>query len=530
MPIANRAWTGLLGLLLIVSLFLAACAVPAAAPGAPSATSGEGEVATTGEGPQGTLTIGLTTDIATVELPYAPERQSTNAAQTLYDTIVFAEADGTYSPMLAESWETSEDGRTYTFKLRQDVTFHNGEPLTADAVVYSWQVYSQPEVTYASNWTIADNVEKVDDYTVNISTEEPNALLLSYLASWSIIPPQHHAEVGKEAFAQAPVGSGPFMFKEWIKGDHLTVVANPNYWRKGYPKVAEVVFRFMPESATRVAAVQTGEIDLAPRLSAEEADTLRGIEGINVISYPVDRVYYVAFNNISTGLDTPIMDVRVRKALAHAVDVQTIIDTIFSGYATRAVGFVAPGNLGYQSVEPVAYDPDLAQQLLTEAGYPDGFAIGMACPEAAYPSINEVCQAIQGYLSEAGINVDLQLMEANAFWDLESKKGLPPLFVDSWSLTIGEAYPRILGALGEGESYANWADPQIHNMLKQIITTVDVDARAMLYTELQNYVLEQQPFIFLYMPQAFEGVTTRVQNYQPRGAENYFLWDVSVTE
>jgi peptide/nickel transport system substrate-binding protein len=286
----------------------------------------------------------------------------------------------------------------------------------------------------------------------------------------------------------------------------------------------------MPESATRVAAVQTGEIDLAPRLSAEEADTLRGVEGINVLNYPVDRVYYVAFNNMSTGLDTPIMDVNVRKALAHAIDVQTIIDTIFSGYATRAVGFVAPGNLGHESVEPVAYDPEMAQQLLTEAGYPDGFAIGMACPEAAYPSINEVCQAIQGYLSEAGIDTDLQLMEANAFWDLEVKKELPPLFVDSWSLTIGEAYARMLGALGDGESYANWADPQIHEMLDQIITTVDVDARAALYTELQNYVLEQQPFIFLYMPQAFEGVTTRVQNYQPRGAENYFLWDVSVTE
>jgi peptide/nickel transport system substrate-binding protein len=513
---------------LLLTLLITACAAPAA-----PATGGETETAA-GEqaaaGPQGTLTIGLTTDIATVELPYAPERQSSNAALTLYDTIVFPEADGTYSPMLAESWEISEDGTTYTFKLREAVTFHNGEPFTADAVVYSWQVYSQPEVTYASNWTIADSVVKVDDYTVEISTTEPNALLLSYLASWSIIPPQYHAEVGKEGFAAAPVGTGPFMFQEWVKGDHLTVVANPNYWREGYPKLAEVVFKFMPESATRVAAVQTAEIDIAPRLSAEEADTLRNLEGLTVINYPVDRVYYVAFNNISTGLDTPIMDVNVRRALAHAVDVQTIIDTIFSGYATRAVGFVAPGNLGYEEVEPLAYDPDLARQLLADAGYADGFEIGMACPEAAYPSINEVCQAIQGYLSEVGVNADLELMEANAYWDLQTKKELPPLFVDSWSLTIGEAHPRILGALGEGESYANWADPVIFDLIDQIVTTVDVDARAGLYNELQQYVLEEQPFIFLYMPQAFEGVTTRVQNYQPRGAEQYYLWDVSVTE
>jgi peptide/nickel transport system substrate-binding protein len=524
MRITQCLWARALALGLVV--LLAACAAPAAVP-----TTGEQPAAAPAAvGPSGRLTIGLTTDIATVELPYAPERQSTNAAQTLYDTIVFPEADGTYSPMLAESWEVSADGTTYTFKLREDVTFHNGEPLNADAVVYSWEVYSQPEVTYANYWTIAETVEKVDDYTVQISTAEPNALLLSYLSAWSIIPPAYHAEVGNEGFAQAPVGSGPFMFQEWVRGDRLTVVANPNYWREGYPKVAEVVFRFLPESATRVAAVQTAEIDIAPRLSAEEAETLRSFAGLNVINYPVDRVYYVAFNNMTTGLDTPIMDVQVRQALAHAVDVQTIIDTIFSGYATPAIGFVTPGTLGYQPVEPVAYDPDLAQQLLADAGYPDGFAIGMACPEAAYPSINEVCQAIQGYLRAAGVNADLNLMEANAFWDQESNKELPPLFVDSWSLTIGEAYPRIQGALGKDQSYANWEDPHIHDLLAQIVTTVDVDARAELYHELQEYVVEQQPFIFLYMPQAFEGVTDRVQNYQPRGAENYFLWDVSVSD
>jgi peptide/nickel transport system substrate-binding protein len=526
MRIVQRLWARALALGLVVTLALAACAAPGALP----AAGEQPAAAPAAEGPGGRLTIGLTTNIATVEVPYAPERQSNNAAQTLYDTLVFPEADGTYSPLLAESWEVSDDGTTYTFTLRQGVTFHNGEPFNADAVVYSWQVYSQPEVTYASNWTIAENVEKVDDYTVRISTSEPNALLLSYLSGWSMIPPQHHAEVGLEAFAQAPVGTGPFMFQEWVRGDHLTVVANPNYWREGYPKLAEVVFRFMPESATRVAAVQTGEIDIAPRLSAEEAETLRATTDLEVLNYPVDRVYYVAFNNMTTGVGTPIMDVNVRRALAHAVDVDTIIDTIFSGYASRAVGFVNEGNLGYQPTEPVAYDPDLARQLLADAGYPDGFTIGMACPEAAYPNINEVCQAIQGFLREVGVNAELELMEANAFWDREANKELPPLFVDSWSLTIGEAYPRILGALGEGETYANWADPVIHEMIRQIVVTVDVDERAQLYHELQAYVIEQQPFIFLYRPQAFEGVNPRVQNYQPRGAEQYYLWDVSVTD
>ena len=529
MPMKQRFGIAL-SVLLVLTTLMAACApaAPAAAPNTGSTT--DTQTTPAAEGPQGILTIGLTTDIAAVEGPYAPERQADNASRPMYDSLVHPEADGTYSPALAESWAVSEDGTTYTFTLRQDVTFHNGETFNADAVVYSWETYRQPEVTYASTWTIADKVEKIDDYTVAIATTEPNALLLAYIAGWAMIPPVAHAEMGKEAFAQSPIGTGPFMFKEWIKGDHLTVVANPNYWNKGYPKLAQIDFRFLTESATRVAAVQTGEIDIAPRLTAEEAATLEGVEGVNVINYPVDRLYYVAFNNMTSGIDTPIMDPKVRQALAYAIDTQTIIDSIFGGKATRGVGFVGVGNLGFDNAEPVPYDVEQAKALLTEAGYPDGFSIGMACPDAGYPQINEVCQAIQGYLQEAGITVELELQEANAFWEREAKQELPPLFVDSWSLTIGEAYPRLLGAVGKDGAYANWSDEKIYALLDQIVTTIDIDARAKLYGELQVYMRENPPFVYLYFPQAFEGVATRVQNYQPRGAEQYYLWDVSVTD
>ena len=145
-------------LLLILGLLMTACA-PAPATG--GAASGQTQsAAPAAEGPKGTLTIGLTTDIAAIEVPYAPERQAANASWTLYDGLVFPEADGTYSPALAEKWDVSDDGTTYTFHLRNNVTFHNGEPFNADAVVYSWQTYSQPEVTYANEWSFAKSVEK----------------------------------------------------------------------------------------------------------------------------------------------------------------------------------------------------------------------------------------------------------------------------------------------------------------------------------------------------------------------------------
>jgi peptide/nickel transport system substrate-binding protein len=480
--------------------------------------------------PEGRLTVGLTTDIAAIEVPYAPERQASNASWTMYDALAFPTADGKYEPALAESWELSDDGTTFTFHLRQDVVFHNGEPFNADSVVYSWQVYSQPEVTYANEWTTANNVEKVDDYTVRVSSEEPNALLLPRIAGWAMIPPVAHAEMGKEAFAQSPIGTGPFMFKEWIKGDHLTVVANPNYWREGYPKVAEIVFKFMPEAATRVAAVQTGEIDIAPRLTSEDAQGLLGVSGVTIIRYPVNRVYYLAFNNLTTGQDTPVLDPKVRQAMAYAIDMDAIIQSLFNGYATRAVGFVGPSDLGFDGAAPVPYDPEQARQLLTEAGYPNGFAVDMACPEAAYPHINEVCQAISGYLNEVGIQNVLELQEANAYWEEEANKTLPPLFVDSWSSTIPDSYGRLQGALGQGETYANWYDERLVSLIDQVAVTVDTEARAEVYQEIQTLMREDPPFVYLYYPEAFEAVTTRVVNYKPRSAENYFLWDVSVLD
>ncbi|MBL8058330.1 MAG: ABC transporter substrate-binding protein [Anaerolineales bacterium] len=544
MPATSRLWR-IVSALTVFALAAAACA-PAATPVVQTQVVKETEivketqivqqevvVTATPEPfkPVGTLRIALTTDIAAIEFPQAPERQAANASWTLYDSLIAPLPDGTFEPALAESWEVSPDGKAYTFHLRQGVTFHNGEPFNADAVVYSWQVYSQPDVRYATYFTIAQSVEKVDDHTVTITTEQPNALLLPYIANgWAIIPPKYHAEVGLQKFAEAPVGTGPFMFKEWIKGDHLTVVANPNYWRKGYPKVAEVVFKFLTDSATRVAAVQAGDVDISPRLTTEDAQSLLGEPGVQIIRYPTSRIYYLAFNNVSTGQGTPLEDVKVRQALAYAIDMDGIIQAVFSGYATRAVGYVAPGELGFDNADPVPYDPDKAKQLLAEAGYPDGFEMGYACPESGYPKINDVCLAIEQQLNAVGIRTKLDLQEANAYWDREAKKELPPLFVDSWSATLPEAYARLQGALAKDETYANWYDAKLDKMISDLQITVDTNARAALYGEIQKYMRENPPFVYLYIPEAFEAVSTRVQNYRPRSAENYYLWDVSVSD
>lgn len=476
--------------------------------------------------PEGTLIVALSTNPDTLDAPITAERNAHNASRGIFDSLVWVNDEGEVVPELAESWEISEDGLEYIFHLREGVTFHNGEPFNADAVVFSWERYTNPELPWNERWRMADLLEKVDDYTVKITTEEPRPLLLRTIATtWEIVPPGYFNEVGEVEFGIKPVGTGPFVFEEWVQGDHITLKANPNYWREGYPKVAEVIFRPIPESSTRVAAIQTGEVDVVGRLSSEEAQSLLGATGVQVIRYPVARVYYIAFNNLTSGVGQPTEDPLVRQAMNYAVDVQAIVDALFDGFAKPASGFVATGELGYGAVEPFAYDPDMARDLLAEAGYPNGFTMDFACPAGAYTHFEEVCEAIQGYLSEVGIETNLEIMESGQYWDLEANKELPPLFGDSWSEVSGEAYNRMAGALlGMDASYSSWEDETIISTLGQIATTVDEDARKQLYEELQAYMIDNPPFIYLYEPMAFEAIRDHVQDYKPRGAEEYYLW------
>ncbi|MCG8618576.1 MAG: ABC transporter substrate-binding protein, partial [Desulfobacterales bacterium] len=366
-----------------------------------------------------------------------------------------------------------------------------------------------------------------DDYTVKISTgKDPNPLLVRYLANdWGIIPPKYHSEVGEAEFLSHPVGTGPFVFKEWKKGDRIVYEANPNYWEKGLPKVKHLIFRPIPESSTRMAAVKTGEVDIVARLNAEEATSLESDKNVKVIKYPVDRVYYMTFNNLTTGKGKPTEDPMVRQALNYAVDVQAIIDALFNGNGRQATGLMTPGNLGYdKAVGPFGYDPEKAKALLKKAGYADGFDLGCACPAGAYTNFEQVCEAVQGYLAEVGIKLDLKIMESGKFWDMEATKKLPPMFGDSWSERAGESLPRLKGALGGmSASYSAWSDPRIDDLLAQIGRTSDDTARAAIYGELHNYMKENPPFIYLYEPVTFEAISARVKDYRPRPGESYYL-------
>ena len=453
--------------------------------------------------PGSELIIALTTQPNAIDGVNTAERNASNVSNQIFDPLVWINDDLEFEPALAESWTVSDDGLAYTFKLREDVVFHNGEPFNADAVVFSWEVQKQPENAYFNYYERASEVNKIDEYTVELVAPTPNALFLGLTgAIWFFVPPKYYAEVGRDVFQQEPIGTGPFMLTEWVQGDRIVLDRNPNYWRKGYPKLDRLIFRPITESSTRAAAIQTGEVDIVSRLSPDEAASLEGVDGVNVIEYPTNRVYYIAFNNLTSGVGQPTEDPRVRQALNHAVDVEGIIDALFNGNGARATGLMTAADFGYNhALAPYSYDPDRARELLAEAGYTEGFDIGFACPSDAYTNFAEVCEAVAAQLGEVGVNASLDLMESGAYWDLEAKKQLPPLFGDSWSNANPEGWDRLQGAMGgQAASYSAWSDPVVDSLLLEILATPDDNARADLYQKLQQQMYDEPPFIYLYVP------------------------------
>jgi peptide/nickel transport system substrate-binding protein len=480
----------------------------------------------------GELVIALPTQPNALDFVNSAERNAANVAAQIFDTLIWVNDDLELEPSLAESWEISEDGKTYTFKLRQGVTFHNGEPFNADSVVFTWEAGSNPENQYATYYQRADSVTAIDEFTVEVTTADVDALFLPLMATaWTPFPPVYYAEVGLTGFSQAPVGTGPFMLTEWEQGDRIVLDRFPDYWRDGYPKLDRITFRPITESSTRAAAIQTGEVDIVNRLSPDEAASLEGIDGVNLVEYPNNRVYYIAFNNLTSGVGEPTEDVRVRQAFNLAVDTQGIIGALFAGKGEPATGLITSGDLGFDaSIEPYGYDPEAAKALLAEAGFPDGFDMDMACPSGAYTNFEEVCEAVAAQLGEIGVNISLDIQESGAYWDLEAAKQLPPLFGDSWSSGGIDSYQRLFGALGGDEaSFSAWSEPTTDDLLAEMLITVDPEARAELYTQIHNYMFDNPPFIYLYSPISFEAISDKVVNYKPRSAEDFYLWDLEAS-
>ena len=447
-----------------------------------------------------------------------------NVVTHLYDTLLMRDADMAIRPHVATSFEALDD-TAWAFVLRDDITFTNGERLTAHSVKYTIDHFRDPALNAPSiaQFRLIERVEVVDDYTLHIITSEPFPALPAIMTEFWIVPEGHTSEVGGQGLSTDPVGSGPYTLAEWIRDERVVLEANPDYWN-GVPEVPYVEFRVVPDQNTRIAQAQTGEADIVAQIPAEAVPLLERSGRVNIVEAPGPRAYFITLN---TRLDTPLRDQRVRQALNYAVNVEEIIAFIYDGKGNPLATLLTPEQFGYDgSLEPYGYDPERARELLAEAGYPNGFTIKMEAPNARYPKDVEVAQAIASQLAAIGVTVELSILEWGTYIGQFREQVGPPMFLLGWSIPTFDPDSILSPLLTTGNTYDRFEDAQLQALIERARSTVDADERAAIYAEVQQLMKELAPMIFLFQLQELYAVSQRL-NWQPRADERIYLWDAS---
>ncbi len=474
-----------------------------------------------------TLTVGLSADAESMDPFYVNQAAGWSVVQALFDHLIDRDFEGNLVPGLALSW-TAVGTQTLEFELRQGVTFHNGETFDAESVKFSVErILAEEEAPNRSKFTAIDSVEVVDDYVVRLLLNQPDGTLFDSLTSrLAMLPPAYFQEVGAEGFAAAPVGTGPFKFVEWMPDDHIALAANEDYWEgsyKGQPEVDVVIFRPIPEAATRLAELETGGIDVMQDLSTDQIAAVESA-GMTVVADEAFQIAYVFF--IADDEDLPTHDVRVRQALNYAVDVDAIIENLLGGYGSRIASPIGPGYLGYDpDVEPYSYDPDKALELLAAAGYADGFETMLDATTAAR---TDVIEAVAGYLSEVGVQATVQEFELGQFNQNWMDRTQSMLWAARWGNTPD---PQSIGLFASCTGWiSRYCNEEVTALLDSAQSTLDQDERARLYAEASQLMYDDPLAIYLSTSTQVYGIGTRVQGFRSSPLLAIIVSGVSVSE
>ena len=475
--------------------------------------------------PTGEVKIGLAAEPNTFDPHLTVGRNTQIFVVNVYDGLTARDAQGHLVPALAESWKRLNP-TTWQFTLRRGVKFHNGDDFNAESVKFTLDRAINPETkaTIGSELSTIASTEIVDPYTVNVITKSPVYLLPVRLGELFglMLSPKHTNAVGKEAIAIKPNGTGPFKLVAWTKNEQLVLEANEQYWR-GAPKVKRIVVRPILEDAARIAALQTGEVDLiAPVPHARIAELQRN-NRLVIKTIPAPRIFHVTIDVRKPPFD----NVKVRQALNHAVDVNAIVKSLYFGHATRLATVVDRGALGYDaSIPPYPYDPARAKALLAEAGFPNGFETEFDSFTGSIADHSKPAEAIAGYLRKIGVNAKQNVFEFSAFGPRRVQNKTAPLFIYS----IGNAYLEpswVIRWLTQGGLGMHYKNAKLDEMLTRIEATDDPKKRAPLYGDVQKLIKDEAPFIFLFQADAVFGMSTRI-DYTPRPDETQWLYPLAL--
>lgn len=502
----------------------------------------------------GEITYGLTLVVSGVDPHKGSSSELGIFLTSVYDPLVWRDQEGNYYPGLANSWEISDDGLVYTFNLRDDVTFHDGEPFNADAVKANFDRITDPELGSSKAVYMMgsyDHVEIVDEYTVNVHFSEPYAPFLDsvsqvYLAMAS---PKALDEWGLELYADHQVGTGPFMIEEYVAKDHVILVKNPDYdWapefmmHQGPAYLDKITFRFYPDAATRIPALESGEAQIMGEIPPIEANRLMSDARFSI--YPVNIPGQSLQMFVNTA-KSPTDDLLVRQALIYGCDREAIVNGIFRGFSP-----VAHGPMGrttpfyYDGVEGMyPLDMDKAKSLLEEAGWidtdddgirdKDGEKLVLNTILMGWGSMPEVGTAMQGLYRQLGVEIEAQILSYPAALEAarNGEHNLIPMSISSSDPDILSSYFHSRNIEQGFASFTQFESDELDAWLDKGARTTDDEERAAIYHDAQAYIMEQALIIPIRDYANLNGASSSIKGLR-YSLQGWFPWlyDVYVEE
>ncbi|MFA6807680.1 MAG: ABC transporter substrate-binding protein [Eubacteriales bacterium] len=459
--------------------------------------------AETGDGD--TFIIARSTDADLIDPGYAYDEGDIDIVFHIFDGLVQFKNDKLeVEPALATDWSVSDDGKVWTFNLREGVKFHDGTDFKSDAVVLSFKrVIDENNKYYGKvegGWSylnylmgdIIEDVVAVDDYTVDIKLKQKFAPFLTYLGYYSefIVSPAALEKYGTE-IAKNPVGTGPFKYSNWKKGEYVELVANDDYWGE-MPKIGKLIFKVVPEPSTRLMELQTGQVDAIKSIDPSQQQIIKDDENMDLISIPGANIFY---GTINTTIE-PYSNEKVRQALNYAIDMDKLVDVIYEGVGTRAINALPPTVFSFDDTAgPYEYNPEKAKQLLAEAGYPNGFDLELYTFVYARPYVNkpvQVAEVMKADLEKVGLNVTIISNEWATHSDIMQNMKHQVALTGWYDVPYPSNFLKTMALEG---GYTGYQPQELMDLSLQALGTYDIAEQETLYKEFQQKLHIAAPII-----------------------------------
>ncbi|MFD1861996.1 ABC transporter substrate-binding protein [Planococcus chinensis] len=529
-------------LALVLVLLLAACS------GNDEATTGEGGEASEGDKQGGTLVYGRGADSVGLDPINVTDGESIRVTHNIFETLLEYDQNLELQPKLATEYSSSEDGLTWTFKLREGVKFHDSTDFNAEAVVFNFDRWMDPKNPYhqgdfpyypflyggfkGDENHLIEHVKATGDHELEIKLKRKTAPFLSYLAisMFGIASPAAIEKYG-DTLNENPVGTGPFMFEEWSRNNTITLAKNPKYWMEGKPYLDKVIFQVIPENTARLNALQTGEIDLLDGMNATDTSIVEDTDGLELLKRPSFNIGYMAFNTEKAPFDNPL----VRQAINMAVNKENIVDAFYNGLADPATSPLPPSLWSHDdSLEKYDYNVEEAKKLLKEAGFENGFKTKlhtMSNPRPYMPEPMKIAEAIQSDLAKVGIEAEIVSMEWATYLE-DTKAGAHEMALYGWTGVMADPdnflYPNLsqTNATVPAQNIAFYKSEEFTALITEARETIDQDKRIELYKQAQQLFQKDVPWLMLAYTTPPLAQMDYVEDFVPHPMSNDLLTDV----